>query len=84
MWRQNQIQTKIINKNRKICDDHVESRTLRFTMIRKQCEEKKLSVMDVRSTMTTFITQGGESPGVCLIRSVKRGAILYQIRLPEL
>ena len=42
MWRQNQIQTKIINENRKICDDHVESRTLRFTMIRKQCEEKKI------------------------------------------
>ena len=42
MWRQNQIQTKIINENRKICDDHVESRTLRFTMIGKQCEENKI------------------------------------------
>ena len=52
-------------------------------MIRKQCEEKNVGVMDLRSTVTTFMT-GRRISWSLPDYSVKRGATLYQIRLPEL
>ena len=53
-------------------------------MIRKQCEEKKIvGVMDVRSTVTTFMT--GRRISWSLPNYVcQESATLYQIRLPEL